>query len=177
MDNTEKPKRGRPLKDQTLNDNETIEALKQQNETIEALKQKVEILTKATSKYRLAKYTPTSPLGRDVTIGIYEGKVIKRWDKTKDEVRYNKKEEFEDQVLKLVLEDKTTVEVNLGSFDQVIDKVKVSLDMEKTTFDETHVNVEYAPKKFRTQTYRAMKKCFFIYGEKEHFIDAEFVNP
>ena len=135
---------------------------------IEALQAQVSILTKAASKSRLARHTHEEKSdAMSVRVGLYrsraneEPSLITSWQMIRDVVDYRRKNDIEEQIVEITLDNKEVVELDLRDFVHSIERLSVDLDMEKTTFNRDG----------------SLQNAVFIYNGKEKTLSSQFINP
>jgi len=155
-----------PDGDSVLIDRDLLKGLKEQ---LEAQGKKIETLTKVAPQDQLARHTPKAPIGRSVRVATVDGLLVVGWTdmKPKDNyVSYRSGERVENQVMTLLLEDKTEKRCQIHEFHDLIETEWVEVDLSKCSFE---IDNKGNP--------GALKEISFIWKGQETKIKSTFINP
>lgn len=144
-----------------------VTTLEKMEERMAEQDKQIEILKKASSKARLANAEGEEEIGMSVKVSTYikDGSdiplLVKSWSPLlKDDVRFTKTGEKEEQIMKFTLEDGTEIEMDRKDFEKDTIKEPVEVDLEKTTYNKD----------------KSLKEIVFTWNGKETRISPTFVN-
>jgi hypothetical protein len=144
-----------------------VKLLQEMESRMNKLEKDNAILKKSVSKAKLAKATPEDEKGVTIRVTTYikdgetEPMLVTKWDNlVKDNVRYSRGNEIEDQIKRFYLEDDTKIECELREFDSITQKVEVELDLDKTVYNRD----------------KSLKECVFEWKGEEMRILPTFIN-
>ena len=133
---------------------------------VEEQQKQIDLLTKSTSKARLAQNTEKEEIGMSCRVSLFKKelsdnpKLVIGWQLLRDLVRTDRNGIEEDQVVEITTEDKSIHELRLTEFHDLLEKVEVPVNLEKTTFEKDG----------------SLKDVWIILNDKEYCLKPQFIN-